>query len=115
MLIKLLGVVWIAAAVFLFLKPQAMKLWLKQKRGEKFLIILPLLIGSILIYAGVRNQGIAANLVVIFGCMGVIKTILFLNENIYNKMVDWSLELPDLYYKVGACFHACIGLLLVTL
>ena len=115
MLVKILGCIWITAAILLLLKPQAYKNWLQKNMSKRHLLLLPLIAGVLLIYIGLKFQGLLANIVVILGGMSLLKAALFLNTKVYSKLMDWAMTLPFIYYRIGACIHIGIGLVLLLL
>ncbi len=101
--------------MLLLLKPQGYKRWLQKERSKKYIPLLPLAAGALLIYIGLRFQGLLANIVLILGGMSILKTALFLNAKVYNKLIDWALALPVIYYRIGACIHIGLGLIILSL
>ena len=115
MLIKIFGAVWIVLAVMLFLKPQAVTKWITNNKSKKYMIFSPGILGLLWIYIGVTHQGIPAKILLVLGVMGLIKMIMFLIPAVYDRMIEWALKIPVTLYRIGACIHIGIGVLLMVL
>jgi len=62
--------------------------------------------------AAARNtQGILANILLIFGILGVIKGIFFLTSKASDKLIDWWLERPLWMWRLWALSFVVIGIL----
>ena len=115
MLIKLLGVLWIILALTLLINPQAFRAWIIKNKDNKSLIFLPLTIGAIFIFIGISFEGVLAKIILVFGILGIVKTVILLNRDFYNKLVNWTVEMPVSLFRIGACFHLIIGFILLSL
>ena len=116
MLVKLIGWLYVVLAIYLLAKPGRFKEWMKHSRSNKKILALPIVFGAIMILIALQFKGISATIIMILGCLGVLKGFIFLlYQDIYKKVMDWALELPVSLYRVGGCFHVIVGIIIVSL
>ena len=115
MLAKIAGCIYIIMATSLLFKAEAAKEWFTKNRDNKSLFLIPLVFGLVMIYIGRQYYGILANIVIILGCLGLLKGIIFLIPPIASTMMEWALSWPITWYRLGACVHMGIGIILLML
>ncbi len=113
-MVKIFGCLWLVLALMICLKPQAIKNWFKNGK-RKNILLLTFGLSLLLIYAGFRSQGTIGNVLIVFGGLGVIKAIVFLNAKLYSKMISWALGMPDMYFRIGGCIHIALAMMLLLL
>lgn len=118
MLVRIVGYIWLAVGILFLIRPQMLKNRLLKKglrRLRKYFILLALALGGLLIPIGFKFQGIFAKIVMILGILAIFKGFLLLNSKTSAAFMDWAAKLPLRYYRMGACFHIAIGVIILTL
>jgi len=72
-------------------------------------------LGALLISIGFKFQGLPAKIVMILGMLGVFKAVFLLKGKASERIVRWFAAKPLIYFRIGACFHIAIGVILLTL
>ena len=116
MLAKILGWAWIIMGVLFILKPQMLKQRLEKKGVKKLKKIffgIAVVLGFLLITLAWKSEGLLSKIVLILGILSIIKGFLFLNSKAADKMIAWSAKQPLLYFRLAACIHITIGLMIL--
>ncbi len=118
MFVKMVGYIWLGMGIMLLIRPQMLKKRLLKKglrKLRKFFILLALILGAFLISMGFKFQGIPAKIVMILGILAIFKGFLLLNSKTSDALMDWVAKLPLIYFRIGACAHIAIGIIILSL
>ncbi len=118
MFVKILGWFWICMGILLVLKPEILKKRLQKqafKKIKKYILALTIVLSVLLIKVALASQGVLAKVILIFGIFGIIKVFFFLKAGAMEKMTEWFADKPLIFFRLGACVHIIIGILILNL
>ncbi|MFH1846860.1 MAG: hypothetical protein ABH869_04815 [Candidatus Omnitrophota bacterium] len=115
MIVKIIGILWVIMALGLMINPEAFMKWMQNNRKSKYMLFIPFLFGIFFIYIGMSYQGVAGIILTVLGAMGILKGIIFVNRKMYNATMDWALRMPVIFFRIGACIHLAIGIMIIML
>lgn len=118
MLIKFFGWFWIVAGILFLCKPLLLKNRLQKKslkKIRKYLFLLAVLLGSLLIAVSRNFQGFSAKIVMFLGIVGIFKGFFLLKGKIADKMIQWFIAQPLIFFRMGACLYIIVGITILKL
>lgn len=113
MLARIVGVLWMAGGLWLFLRPRTVKKRLARrglKSVRRIFFAIALVLGGLLIALGWSLEGWLAWLVVIAGAIAIIKGFTFLKAKTGEMLIVWLSVQPVSLYRIFGAVHILIGL-----
>ncbi len=118
MLLKILGIVWLAGSSLIWLKVDAIKKWLSETdkiKIRKVFFRLNILISVWLLAASTElSYSNVALLLSVIGFLGILKAAFFLTSKSSEKVIVWVSEFKTWQFRLSAAVHIAIGLLIIS-
>lgn len=118
MFATILGWFWIVMGIFFLWKPEILKKKLNRKslrKIRKYLFVLAVILGILLIKAGWGYEGALAKIIVILGILAIFKGFFLLKSEITGRMMEWWGQKPLIFFRFGACVYIIIGIMILHL
>lgn len=110
MFLKFLGFFWMMSGLLFMIKPLWMRRALQKKGAKKFrgiLFTIAVTLGGALMVATWGKEGLHYTIIFIFGVVGLIKSFLFLNAGMSQKIFDWF-ENRSIQFLRGCAAVQCL-------
>ncbi|MBU1006504.1 MAG: hypothetical protein KKH08_02780 [Candidatus Omnitrophica bacterium] len=114
MFFRIVGILWILLGIWWMMRPQRLqRVFVKKARKTRKKIMLVAMVIAIGLFfsAAKYASGILANVLLIFGIIGIVKAILFFTTDLSDKVIDWWLKKPLWVWRVWAGCFTLMGLL----
>ncbi|MFH1318366.1 MAG: hypothetical protein ABIH71_05075, partial [Candidatus Omnitrophota bacterium] len=111
MLNMVLGWVLIVSGVLFFLNPEKFRKKLQKKslkQVKRILFFIIILLSGFLISAGWKVEGILSKVIVVLGILGVVKAVFLLKAKAADKILEWWLKQPVIFFKVSAVAYVLL-------
>ncbi|HDZ77191.1 MAG TPA: hypothetical protein ENH41_03815 [Candidatus Omnitrophica bacterium] len=118
MFAKIVGWFWIIVGVLFLLKPAMLKNKLQKKsfkKIKKYLFLLAVILGGILVSIGFKYSGFFPKLVMVLGIISIVKGFYFLKGKAAEKVLGWFLNKPLIFFRFSALFYIVLGALILYL
>jgi hypothetical protein len=116
MLKTIVGGAWIAAGLYIVLRPTALQGRL-QRKGAKWLRALlfvgGLFLSGTLISFGWQHEGFLPKALMVIGIVGLAETLLLLRRKGTEALVALSARIPTLALRIGGAVYIAIGAYLI--
>lgn len=116
MVMRIFGVLWILSGIYFLLKPKALLKTIQKKGVKKFkklLFGLGIFLSVTLISFGLKQPGVLSKIILIFGIVGIFKSLFILKAKASEKIINWSLKLPPYIFRLGGVLYIIIGFVLI--
>ena len=118
MLATILGWFWLCMGILFFVKPHLLKRMLEKKtfkKIKKYMIAIAIVLSVLLIKVSWGVPGILAKIVLVLGIIGIFKMVFFFKGKLIDKVLDWYKDKPLWIFRLGACFHIGVAIVLLNL
>ena len=118
MLKVLLGWFFIIIGVVFLLWPGLLRRRLQKKsmkyvRRALFLVTVPL--AWFLIVTGLKYEGLLSKVLMVAGIIGIFKAFFLLKAKAAEKIIDWFLKRPAIFFRAAATFQIVLGIIILSL
>lgn len=116
MLSYVVGSLFIVLGLIFFLYPEGLRRRLRKKALRKirrYFFAGAIFGGALLISTGWKYEGLLPKILVIAGIAAVVKALFFLKSRAADKVTEWILNQPVLYFKIFAVCQIALGALII--
>lgn len=116
MLSTITGSLLIILGILFLFYPEGLRRWLRRKAVRKirrYFFAGAISLGILLISIGWNYEGVLPKLLAIGGLIAALKGVFFLKSKTADKVTQWILEQPVLFFKILAGCQIALGLLII--
>lgn len=116
MLSYIVGSLFIILGILFMFFPEYFRKRLRKKAIRKirrYLFAGAIAVGALLISTGWKYEGIFPKILVIVGIIAIIKGMFFLKSKAADKVTEWILKQPVIFFKICAGCQIIFGLLII--
>jgi uncharacterized protein YjeT (DUF2065 family) len=118
MIMKLFGIMWAAAGVYILVRPGSLLLRIR-KRGlrqlRRYLMAATLFLSGTLIAFGLSRDGLLSRIILVVGVIGIFKAFALLHTRVAERLTAWSARLPDSVLRLAGVCYIAVGAVLYFL
>ena len=118
MLIKLLGWFWVITGIIFFLRPEMFRRRLQKKTVKKlkrYLFLITITLSICLIAAAWKTEGLLSKIIMVLGIIGIFKAFFLLKAKAAEKILQWFVKQPVVFFRFAACLQIIIGIIILRL
>ena len=112
----ILGFLFIILGVLFLLFPESLRKRLRKKALRKirrYLFAGGIALGIVLISAGWQYEGLFPKIFVLIGIIAIFKGVFFIKSKSADKVTEWILKQPVVFFKIFAACQIILGLLII--
>ncbi len=116
MLAKILGWLFVGIGILFFIRPNTLREKLKKKsikRIKKYLCIIAISIGILLIKASWGIKGILAKAIIVLGILAIVKGFFFIKGKASEKVIVWFSKQSLLLFRFIALIYLGLGIIIL--
>lgn len=112
----ILGSFFIMLGILFLLYPESLRKRLRKKALRKirrYLFIGAITLGILLISTGWQYEGLLPKILVLVGIIAIFKGVFFLKSRSADKVTEWILKQPVVFFKIFAACQIILGLMII--
>lgn len=112
----IVGSLFIMLGILFLLYPEGLRRRLRKKalrRIRRYFFAGAIFLGVLLISTGWKYEGILPKILVLAGIITILKGVFFLKSRVADKVTEWILGQPVLFFKIFAACQIALGLLIL--
>ena len=110
------GSLFIMLGILFLLYPESLRKRLRKKAIRKirrYLFAGAITLGILLVSTGWKYEGFLPKILVLIGIVAILKGVFFLKSSAADKVTEWILRQPVIFFKVFAACQIAFGVLIV--
>ena len=116
MLSYIVGSFFILLGILFLLFPESLRKRLRKKALRKirrYLFAGGIALGILLISTGWKYEGLFPKILVLIGIIAIFKGVFFIKSKSADKVTEWILKQPVIFFKIFAACQIILGLLII--
>lgn len=116
MLSYIVGSLFIMIGLLFFLYPEGLRRRMRKKalrRIRRYFFAGAVFLGILLISVGWKYEGMFPKILAVAGIIAVLKALFFLKSKTADKVTEWIIEQPVLFFKIFAVCQIALGLVIM--
>jgi len=112
----ILGSLFIIIGVLFLLFPESLRKRLRKKALRKirnYLFAGAITLGILLISTGWKYEGLFPKILILIGIIAIFKGVFFIKSKSADKVTEWILKQPVIYFMIFAACQIILGLLII--
>jgi hypothetical protein len=102
--------------ILFLLYPESLRKRLRKKALRKirrYLFACAIALGILLISTGWQYEGLFPKILILVGIIAILKGVFFLKSKAADKVTEWILKQPVIFFKIFAACQIILGFLII--